>query len=214
MSKTLDHHDVVLAGGGLSSGVLAYRLAQMWPHLKILILEKGQRLGGQHTWSFHQHDLTLDQHRWIAPFVTQGWAGYSVEFPNLRRILSTAYYSIRSEQFHEVVTSVSQIEVRTNTSVKSVESGQVELEDGTKINAPLVIDGRGFSEKPSNDPMGYQKFVGLDVTLAEPHGLHAPIIMDATCDQTDGYRFFYLLPWNETQLLIQGKLPQAGTSIT
>lgn len=38
--------------------------------------------------------------------------------------------------------------------------------------------------------------------LAEPHGLNDPIIMDATVDQHDGYRFVYTLPFGPTSCLI------------
>jgi lycopene beta-cyclase len=45
--------------------------------------------------------------------------------------------------------------------------------------------------------------LGLDLELVEPHGLEHPIIMDATVPQDDGYRFFYLLPWSATEVLIE-----------
>jgi lycopene beta-cyclase len=50
---------------------------------------------------------------------------------------------------------------------------------------------------------GYQKFIGYDMTLTEPHGLNAPLVMDATCPQLDGFRFFYLLPWDQTRVLVE-----------
>jgi lycopene beta-cyclase len=41
------------------------------------------------------------------------------------------------------------------------------------------------------------------VHLSAEHGLDGPIIMDATVDQKSGYRFVYVLPWDERTLLIE-----------
>ena len=60
-------HDLILVGGGLANGLIALRLKLLRPELKILLLEQGATLGGNHTWSFYQHDLTPQQHDWIAP---------------------------------------------------------------------------------------------------------------------------------------------------
>ena len=39
--------------------------------------------------------------------------------------------------------------------------------------------------------------------LIADHGLNGPIIMDATVDQGDGYRFMYVLPWDARTLLVE-----------
>jgi len=63
--------DLILVGGGLANGLLALRLRQQRPELRVLLLEQGETLGGNHTWSFHQHDLTPAQQAWLAPLVEQ-----------------------------------------------------------------------------------------------------------------------------------------------
>jgi lycopene beta-cyclase len=89
-----------------------------------------------------------------------------------------------------------------NSEVKKLTPSSVELSDGTLYESRCVIDGRGFGEVVP-EKVGYQKFVGLDITLDQPHGLKNPILMDVTCPQEDGFRFFYLLPWSENELLIE-----------
>lgn len=42
----LTHCDVVIVGGGLSGLTTAFHLAEKDPHLRVIILEKRQRLGG------------------------------------------------------------------------------------------------------------------------------------------------------------------------
>ncbi len=73
---------------------------------------------------------------------------------------------------------------------------------GERIDARCVIDARGFAPHPALET-GFQKFLGMEVELAAPHGLSAPVIMDATVPQLDGYRFIYLLPFSPTRLLIE-----------
>ncbi len=75
------------------------------------------------------------------------------------------------------------------------------LEDGRIIEGKYIIDGRG--EFPKTYPMGYQKFLGQYLVLEKPHGLKYPILMDATCEQIGGFRFFYVLPWDQTKLLVE-----------
>jgi lycopene beta-cyclase len=89
------------------------------------------------------------------------------------------------------------------TPVRSFDATSVTIGD-RRIEAGAVIDGRGFhSGRPLDASWGYQKFVGLDVRLAAPHGLTRPILMDATVEQLEGFRFVYALPWDERTLLVE-----------
>jgi lycopene beta-cyclase len=49
----------------------------------------------------------------------------------------------------------------------------------------------------------YQKFIGREVLLRQPHGQALPIIMDATVAQDDGYRFVYVLPFARDRLFVE-----------
>jgi lycopene beta-cyclase len=92
--------------------------------------------------------------------------------------------------------------VRFNTDVLAVSENQVVLKDGNILSAKVVIDGRGKLELEEG-ACGFQKFLGLEIELNHPHGLKAPILMDATVEQKEGYRFLYCLPWSENRLLIE-----------
>ena len=75
-------------------------------------------------------------------------------------------------------------------------------ESGERISGQVVFDARGMAPFQTSE-CGYQKFVGIDLDLEEPHGIENPIIMDATCEQKDGFRFFYLIPWASNRILIE-----------
>jgi lycopene beta-cyclase len=89
-----------------------------------------------------------------------------------------------------------------NSRIEKLGSDWADLADGRRLTANLVIDGRGPAASPDLI-LGYQKFLGQTVRLAAEHGLDAPIIMDATVDQLEGYRFLYVLPWDARVLLIE-----------
>ena len=83
-----------------------------------------------------------------------------------------------------------------------VTPGGIVLASGERIEARAVIDGRGDTGGDHLD-IAFQKFLGLFVRLTEPHGLEGPILMDATVEQVDGYRFVYTLPFSNTEVLIE-----------
>ena len=194
--------DVALAGGGLANGLIAWRLAQTRPDLSILIVEAGETVGGNHTWSFHETDVTSAQHDWLEPFIVHRWDSQQVRFPERQRRLETGYRSLTSERFDEVLRSAPSIEVFTGTPADWMSRDGIRLTDGTRIEAPLVIDGRGYAPSPHLQ-LGWQKFLGQHVRLEKPHGLDAPVIMDANIPQEGGSRFIYLLPFSDTELLIE-----------
>ena len=194
--------DVVFVGGGLACGLAAYRLARQRPDLEIRVFEAADAIGGNHTWSFHEHDLTPAENAWLKPFVAHAWPSYEVRFPDRRKSLATGYRSVSSEAFRAVVEPVLGDRIETGVGARTVSSGVIELDDGRTIAAACVIDGRGHAPSP-HLRLGYQKFLGREFELEAPHGLAQPIIMDATVTQADGYRFVYVLPMTPTRLLVE-----------
>ncbi len=202
LTETRQPIDVILIGGGLANGLLAYRLKQCRPELRLVVLERAAALGGCHTWSFHTTDLTEAQNRWIAPFVAHQWQGYQVRFPEFSRALGIGYNTVTAERFRTVVGSALGAELRTNAVVMEAGSGHVRLQSGEIITAGAVIDGRGYSANAAQIDR-FQGFFGQEVRLAAPHGLTRPILMDATVTQLDGFRFLYVLPFAPDILLIE-----------
>ena len=192
---------LILAGGGLANGLIAYRLSRKRPEISVRLVEGGDTLGGRHTWSFFDTDVG-SVGDWISVFVAKSWSAYEVRFPKRRRRLGNLYRSITSERFHHVLTAELGDRVILNARIERLGADWVLLADGRRLTANLVIDGRGPAASPDLI-LGYQKFLGQTVRLAAEHGLDAPIIMDATVDQLEGYRFLYVLPWDARVLLIE-----------
>ena len=194
--------DMIVVGGGLSGCLTAWRLTQRHPDLRLALIEQATTLGGNHTWSFFKTDLTPAEAAWIDPLVVYRWNGYDVRFPDSRRTLGAGYGSITSAHLHDVISSALSNAIRTGVTVDAMTGSSVTLASGETLSAPCVIDARGPRRSP-HLALGFQKFLGLEVRLAKPHGMTRPIIMDATVVQTDGYRFVYTLPLASDRLLIE-----------
>lgn len=195
-------YDLILAGGGLANGLIAWRLKQVRPELRILCIEEQAHLGGNHTWSFHDSDLNAQQHDWIKPLVVKSWSAYDVHFPHRSRRLNSGYASITSERFSQVVEAVLGGDLRTGQRIVEVGPRSVLLDNGEVLHAQAVIDGRGV-QVSEHLVLGQQAFLGQLLRLHAPHGLDAPIIMDARVAQGDGYRFVYVLPFSADTVLIE-----------
>lgn len=204
--------DLILVGGGLANALIAWRLRQLRPSIRVLVLEAEESLGGNHTWCFHETDLTPLQRRWVAPLVARQWPGHEVRFPGYSRELEGKYCCIPSQRFHDVIYPSIQDEVRLRARVAAVGPTQVMLADGTTFNAHTVIDGRG--PRPSAHlQVGFQKFLGQEVRTRVPHGMRVPLLMDATVHQHGGYRFVYVLPLAPDVLLIEDTVYADGAAI-
>ena len=204
--------DVVLVGGGLANGLIALRLKALRPDLKVVLLERDKRIGGEHTWCHFETDVSPAISGWLRPLIVHRWAGYDVRFPAHQRSLETPYLAITSQRLHEAVTAVLGADVWLGATVSEVSPHQVTLSDGRRITAAAVIDGRG-PRRSRSLVLGWQKFLGQGVRLTAPHGLTRPIVMDATVSQLDGYRFLYVLPLDSTRLLIEDTRYSDGEAI-
>lgn len=196
-------HDLIIVGGGLSGGLIAHAFAARRPDVRILLLERGPGAGGNHVWSFFDGDVAT-QDRWlIDPFVAHRWPqGHAVHFPGLDRQLDTPYQSVTSVHFSESLGQLLGDRLITKADVATVSPDGVTFADGRKISAKAVIDCRGAADLSALH-CGWQKFVGHSLRLPKPHGIDRPVIMDATVDQHDGFRFVYLLPWDDRTIFVE-----------
>jgi lycopene beta-cyclase len=202
MADTL-HCDLAILGGGLAGGLAALAFAARHPDVRLLLVEQGPALGGNHIWSFFDGDIPADQRWLVDPLVTHRWpAGHAVRFPGYQRQLKAPYNSIASPRFDAHLRTTLGPAILTDADVATVTPNSVTLTDGRRITAAAVLDARGPADLSVLD-CGWQKFAGQTLRLAQPHGLDRPVIMDATVDQIDGYRFVYLLPSDDRTIFVE-----------
>lgn len=196
-------YDLAIAGGGLAGGLIALALAELRPELNIAIIEGADHFGGNHIWSLFESDVD-PEHRWLLePLISRQWDSYDVHFPKYSRSLSNGYYSIESRNLdRELRQKLPEGSLKTGATIKKLKSGLVKLSDGEEVAAQAVLDVRGGGDMSAFEH-GWQKFCGQMLKLKEPHGLDRPVIMDATVEQIDGYRFVYCLPFSDTEIFVE-----------
>ena len=195
--------DLAIVGGGLAGGLIALAAKRARPDRHILLVEAGERLGGNHIWSFFDSDVAPANRPLAEPLVSMRWPAHDVAFPDFTRTLANGYRSIRSDRFDEVVRSALPPEsVRVAAAVARVTPTEIGLVGGERLAARGVIDARGAGDLSLLD-LAWQKFVGRELRFTAPHGVARPTIMDAAVEQIDGYRFVYLLPFADDRLFIE-----------
>ncbi len=199
--------DYVLAGGGLQNTLIALAVLHHRPSARLLLLERDEVLCGNHTWSFHQSDVPLEIWRWLSPAISVQWQGYDVQFPGLERRVQSGYGSLSSRDLaahtQEIISQSPHARIVTGAEITALADGQVRLADGRRFWGAHVIDGRGPATPPAGFRGGFQKFVGLELTLSSSGLRTTPLLMDATVPQEDGFRFFYVLPLAPDRVLIE-----------
>jgi lycopene beta-cyclase len=194
---------LVIAGGGLAGSLAALALARLRPEVELLLVEAGDTFGGNHIWSFFDADIAAADRWLVEPMIAARWDGYDVRFPRRTRTLPTPYHSCRSSLLDEAVRArLRSDQYRLGAPIAAVDRAGIILESGEHLAGNAAIDARGADRLDALD-LGWQKFLGIEVRLAAPHGLARPIVMDAKVDQEEGYRFVYCLPFAPDRLLIE-----------
>ncbi|MBL0218238.1 MAG: lycopene beta-cyclase CrtY [Myxococcales bacterium] len=201
--------DYALVGGGLQNGLVALALRHARPDARVVMIERGATIGGNHTWCFHAGDVEAESAPWIDPLVAHRWDGYDVAFPAHARHLASPYACVTSERLAAAVTLAldtpgSQLLLDSTVIEAAADHVMVRAATGaiTRIDATAVIDARGPDAGPRT-ACGWQKFLGQELVLERPHGLEHPMLMDATVPQLDGFRFLYVLPLAPDRLLVE-----------
>lgn len=204
MNTPTKKYEYLLVGGGLQAGLLALAIDHYQPDAKVLMLERDERLFGNHTWSFHSSDVE-EEWKWLHQLPNHQWPAYTVHFPGFDRLVKLPYCSSSSAQFDSAIESIvdrGNLEIKTSVTVSELANQRAVTTSGEEFLGDCVIDCRGRrSDKIFG--AGFQTFFGIEVDLEQdwPHQL--PVLMEANVDQSDGYRFLYVLPFTSRRVLIE-----------
>ena len=201
------HADVILVGGGLAGGLLAYRLSLQHPEKRTLLLEASDRLGGNHLWVFRDSDVQNAD--WLRPLISKTWSQFEIRFPKQKQTIASGLHAIESPHFNKVLNERLGKTIRLQSRVEKMTSTSVTLASGETLFAPLVIDATGIAASAigqktfADSPCGWRKSLAFELLLQNPHGMNTPVAIDALAPQMDGFRFFVCLPLEEKRVLIK-----------
>ena len=149
----------------------------------------------------------------LTPLVVDAWPAYDVAFPAHARTIAQAYYSITSERLDAVVRDrLPGGSLMLGQRVLAVSPRAVVMTGGDRVEAKGVIDARGPGDLSVLD-CAWQKFVGRELVTQMPHGVAHPVIMDATVEQRDGYRFVYVLPLGPDRIFVEDTYYSDGAEL-
>lgn len=217
------HADVIIVGGGLSGGLLALRLALGQPEPRILLLERSDRLGGNHTWGF---STTGDPPEWLRPLISKTWSKFDVRFPRTDKTFGLQFHVIRSQDFNKGLKAQLGSNIILNCEISQISDTHVATRDGKIFRAPLVIDATGIhnelidtqKSRYAGVPCGWMKYIGFDLkvqsiskTQVDWHS--SPTIYDARVPQMDGFRSFATIPIDDETLYVQETFLSSNPSL-
>ncbi len=201
---SIEELDIAIVGGGLAGGTLAMALRKHAPDLSCALFEAGDVYGGNHRWSWFEHDLDEDGAALLEPFARTAWTGGNeVRFPGYSRRLESNYRSLDSRDFDAGIRrALPQEAIRTGARVVGLDGAGITLGTGERIAARAVVDCR--DALPSEHLAGgWQVFLGQHLKTTAQHGIKRPVIMDATVNQPGAYRFVYLLPLGPDEIFVE-----------
>lgn len=195
---------MAIVGGGLAGGLTALAVHRAHPDLSLAVFEAGDCFGGNHRWSWFKNDIEDAARGLLVGFVKTDWAGgYDVRFPAYSRTLKSTYRSMASRDFDaHLRRELPQDALQLRTRVAGLREDGIVLEDGTGIEAGIVVDCRDF-EPTAHLRGGWQVFMGRHIRTPAPHEVAHPIVMDAAVTQHGAYRFVYTLPLSDTELFVE-----------
>ena len=203
-----EKYDITFAGAGLAAVSLAVRLAELPNPPRILLVDPRTELRHDRTWCHWQLQPTP-----FDPAITHLWRNWIVRTPTIGTIAAatvhTPYVRIPSDRFHEIasakLTASPHVTFFQGASVETIENHpdhtQLQLSDGQRIESTWTFDTR----PPQNDNAPWRQiFRGLE--------LHSPratldtttvTLMDFQSANSDGIRFFYVLPLDRQTALVE-----------
>ena len=207
------NNPLIIVGGGLAGSLAALAIAEARPDVPLLLVEAEPRFGGNHVWSYFDGDVEGDELALVKAMKPIHWPSHTVRFPGRDRALGFGYNSVQSDDLDALVRErLAPTQWKLGAAVTALAADGITLADGSKIAASGVIDARGPDGPMPGLELAWQKFVGVEYD-APGHGLAVPIIMDATVDQAEGYRFVYSLPFSRDRLLVEDTYYTNGAAL-
>jgi lycopene beta-cyclase len=195
---------LLIAGGGLAGSLAAIAMARGRPEVPLLLVEEAESFGGaDRLWCFLEDEVSEAGQELIQPLIAHRWPGYYVAFPGQSRKFKAGVAAIRTADVDRMVReTLRPDQYRLGTKAVAVRDNELVLLGGEKIKADGAIDARGAANLSMLD-LGWRKSLARDYLFSAPHQVDRPVLIDATVDQYDGYRFMQCIPFSERRMRIE-----------
>lgn len=206
-------YDYILAGGGLSGQMMALELQKIIREdQQVLIIDKSDKTENDRTWSYWSTDRTLTD-----ILARKVWNQIRVSGKNFNEKMSIKpyhYATIRGIDFYNFTKKELENDKRFDYITAHIDSideveGIVKTTDGNFYQGDLIFKSYFEADQleiPKEDySVLYQQFKGWFVKTAKPaFDTDTVTFMDfSTLENTHETRFFYILPFSETEALVE-----------
>ena len=206
-------YDYILAGGGLSGQMMALELQKVIREdERVLIIDKSDKTENDRTWSYWSTDRSLTD-----ILAKKVWNQIKVSGKDFNKQMSIEpyhYATIRGIDFYNFTKKELENDKRFDCITEVIDEieeadGLVKTTDGNTYQGNLIFKSYFEADKfeiPKEDySVLYQQFKGWFVKTTDPvFDSETVTFMDfSTLENTHETRFFYILPFSETEALVE-----------
>ncbi len=209
----MEYYDFIIAGGGCAGLSLVYQILNSpLCHSRILLIDRNTKNANDRTWSFWTDEKTAFDH-----IISKEWQTVEIRDETKRLVLPLTkqrYKTIRGIDFYDTVRAkiaqfphVHWLQATIENISQAAQSAEVRA-DGQKYSAKWVFDSlfrpADFSVSAPDYHYLLQHFQGYVIKTSRP--VFDPQIVtmfDFRTEQIDGVHFFYILPFSQTEGLVE-----------
>jgi len=141
--------DLLLLGGDLPTGLLAWRLVSTRPDVSFMLVESSGALARQKTIWFRGTDVMRSQLEWLWVLCAKSFPAHDMaRMGHEPRRIGGAFHAIDGADFHDKLMEMLGDRVRLKTGSREVTPTSVTLESGEVLHAKVVLDGRTIEGTP------------------------------------------------------------------
>ena len=209
----MKHYDYIFTGGGLSALMTVYRMAVSgkFSGKSILLIEADAQKSNDRTWSFWEpHGGELDA------VVTRKWDAALFADSDFRKTLDLSpyrYKTVRSKDFYDWVSN----RIADHANIERIHEKVIDFYEAGN-HCVVKTESRSFTcnkilnsiynsdwaAKQDKFPVLQQHFIGWFVkTSALVFNPNQVTFMDFSVAQKGNTRFMYVLPFSETEALVE-----------
>ena len=205
--------DFIILGGGASGLQLAYRLSNhtAFANASILILESNNHKGNDRTWCYWE----TGDGEWDDLLQNQ-WNKVQFKSKNVNKTIdlgSASYKMLRSkpyyERLHQYLANNKSIQIKYERCIGFVDEGShVTVSTDRQTYRCSALFNSAFDwnvlDKQNRYPVLQQHFLGWYIKTPRPlFDTKTAVFMDFTVPQFQETRFMYVLPYTQTEALIE-----------
>jgi len=204
-------YDYIILGSGCAGLSLALRLSESKiPFKKILIIDREVKTKNDRTWCF----WSKEKETWYTKLASKNWNQFNFYTETLEYTVNLSpykYYHLKSKDFYDYcigkLKNDQRFDFATDTIKQLVQSnGKVEVVcQRNTYHSQYVFNSAFRNQNIKPDHVNYvQHFLGWVIKTNEPKFKEfLPTFMDFRVPQQDDCRFCYVIPYSETEALVE-----------